>query len=211
MEEVPCSNALGKSRIWQKVIRMTSSAQAEKRRPASFRFAPNSSSFASIGLACLLLLGSPGAALSQHVLPEPEGTVLLRVAGDIGRTNQGDEAHFDREMIEALPGEVLETGTSVTEGVNRFEGVLMRDILDKVEANGETVVATALNDYVVEIPMEDFHDYDVIAALSMDGERLLPRDKGPIWIVYPRDEFQELQDIRYDYRWVWQLMHIEVR
>jgi hypothetical protein len=103
------------------------------------------------------------------------------------------------------------TSTSVTEGVNRFEGVLMRDLLDKVEARGETVVATALNDYVVEIPMDDFHDYDVIAALAMDGERLLPRDKGPIWIVYPRDDFEELQDIRYDYRWVWQLIRIEIR
>jgi hypothetical protein len=45
----------------------------------------------------------------------------------------------------------------------------------------------------------------------MDGERLLPRDKGPIWIVYPRDDFPELTDIRYDYRWVWQLTRLEIR
>ncbi len=174
-------------------------------------FAHATSSYKVFGLAALMWLGAAGGAIGQDALPEPEGPVLLRIAGDIVRTNRSDEAHFDREMIKALPGQVLKTTTSVTEGVNRFEGVLMRDLLDKVEARGETVVATALNDYVVEIPMEDFHDYDVIAALAMDGERLLPRDKGPIWIVYPRDDFEELQDIRYDYRWVWQLIHIEVR
>ena len=190
---------------------MTSSKQAEMRLSLHNIIASTTFSYTVVGLTALLLLGVADAAKAQRVLPEPEGTVLLRIAGDIGLTNQGNEAHFDRKMIKALPGQVLKTGTSVTEGVNRFEGVLMRDILAKVEANGETVVATALNDYVVEIPMEDFYHYDVIAALSMDGERLLPRDKGPIWIVYPRDDFQELQDIRYDYRWVWQLMHIEVR
>jgi hypothetical protein len=37
------------------------------------------------------------------------------------------------------------------------------------------------------------------------------RDKGPLWIVYPRDDYSVLHDARYDSRWVWQLnkLHIE--
>lgn len=27
----------------------------------------------------------------------------------------------------------------------------------------------------------------------------------------PRDDHAELQDLRYDYRWVWQLDHLEIR
>ncbi|WP_018870478.1 molybdopterin-dependent oxidoreductase [Thioalkalivibrio sp. ALgr3] len=142
---------------------------------------------------------------------EPEGEVILRVEGAIEHANDGDRALLDRAMLDRLPERELETSTVVTDGVNHFEGFLMRDLLEALGAEGDEVVATALNDYIVDIPMEDFHDYDVIVAHTRDGEALTPRDKGPLWIVYPRDDHAELDDIRYDYRWVWQLEHLEVR
>jgi hypothetical protein len=114
-------------------------------------------------------------------------------------------------MIQALPAHRLETSTVVTDGVQSFDGVLMRDLLAAAGAQGGSVTARALNDYAIEIPMSDFHDYDVVLALRMGGEDLTARDKGPLWIVYPRDDHAALQDIRYDYRWVWQLIHVEVQ
>lgn len=171
--------------------------------------APRRLAVARPAVAAIVLLASP-PALGAEALPVPGGEVLLRISGDIARANAGDEAHFDRAMIEALPAVTLSTSTSVTDGINVFEGVLMRDLLAAVGARGETVTATALNDYVIDIPLRDFEAFDVVAALAMDGEQLTPRDKGPIWIVYPRDDFEELQDIRYDYRWVWQLVRLEV-
>ncbi|MBZ0329883.1 molybdopterin-dependent oxidoreductase [Halomonas sp. ANAO-440] len=165
-------------------------------------------------LTCLSLTGAllmPVMLAMADPLPAPEGPVLLRVSGEIGKTNVDNQAHFDRTMLDALPRQTLDTSTVVTDGVNHFEGFLMRDLLAHVGAQGESAVATALNDYVVDIPLEDFHDFEVLVADSMDGERLTPRDKGPLWIVYPRDDHGELQDIRYDYRWVWQLESLEIR
>jgi hypothetical protein len=49
-----------------------------------------------------------------------------------------------------------------------------------------------------------------ILALKRDGETLSRRDKGPIWIVYPRDDFPELQLETINARWVWQLIELEV-
>ena len=151
------------------------------------------------------------AAAHESGLAAPRDEVILRVSGNVAHTNAGEEAHFDRAMIEALPLQRLETSTAVTDGVNMFEGVLMRDLLEAAGAQGTVVSATALNDYVIDIPMEDFTGFEVIAAFAMDGERLLPRDKGPLWIVYPRDDYPQLHDIRYDYRWVWQLERLEIR
>ncbi|MFA5539682.1 MAG: molybdopterin-dependent oxidoreductase [Gemmobacter sp.] len=166
----------------------------------------------SAGAALLAVLLFPAVAPAQeNGLSPPRNQVILRVSGNILHTNAGDEAHFDRAMIEALPIHRLETSTAVTDGTNLFEGVLMRDLLEAVGARGEVVTATALNDYTIDIPMGDFTEFGVIAAFSMDGKRLLPRDKGPLWIVYPRDDHAELLDIRYDYRWVWQLDRLEVR
>lgn len=156
-------------------------------------------------------MGATAWAQDGDALPKPEGEVLLRITGKIANTNVDGEAHFDRAMIEALPIHTLETSTVVTDGVRSFKGILMRDLLDAVGANGTTVTASALNDYIVDIPVSDFEEFDVLLAFQMDGRQLMPRDKGPLWIVYPRDDFEVLQDIRYDYRWVWQLNHLHVQ
>lgn len=144
-------------------------------------------------------------------LPPPAGNVLLIIDGAITRTNYGTEAHLDLDAIRSLPTYSLHTSTAVTDGVKHFEGVLMRDLLQRVGASGAMVEAGALNNYSVDIPIADFHDYDVVLATHMDGKQLLPSDKGPFWIVYPRDNWRQLQDIRYDYRWVWQLNRLTVK
>ncbi|RDJ27919.1 hypothetical protein DWF00_12810 [Bosea caraganae] len=142
-------------------------------------------------------------------MPQPEGRPLLEISGRITATNRNAAAVFDRAMLEKLGLRTLRTGTAWTDGVKVFEGVLVRDLLAAVGAERATMMrAVALNDYVVDIPLSDFQRYDAIIALSMDGRELTARDKGPLWIVYPRDQFGELQDERYDARWIWQLKQL---
>lgn len=143
--------------------------------------------------------------------PSPSGEILLVIDGAINRSNAAGGAHLDIEIIQGLPAHGLRTTTAVTDGVRQFDGFLMRDVLNLVGAQGQVVRAQALNNYSVDIPIADFHDYDVLLATHMDGERLLPSGKGPFWIVYPRDDWRQLQDIRYDYRWVWQLHRLTVK
>lgn len=135
-------------------------------------------------------------------------------AGEIGlnivRTD-GTPVVYSIEALAALEQHEVTTQTSVTDGPQVFVGPLMRDVLADAGLEAETITAIALNDYEIAIPTSDFARFDVIAALSMNGVSLTPRDKGPVWIVYPRDDHPELQDIRYDYRWVWQLIRIEPR
>ncbi|MFC7395763.1 molybdopterin-dependent oxidoreductase [Chelatococcus sp. GCM10030263] len=155
-----------------------------------------------------------GGAVAQQRLPEPTGPVLLTVSGKISVMNVGNTAAFDRAMLEALPRHQLKTSTVWTDGVKTFDGVLLRDVLARVGAakgEGTIVKATALNDYSIDIAVADFDRFDVLLAWSMDGERLTVRDKGPLWIVYPRDQFSELHDERYDQRWAWQLNRLEVK
>lgn len=132
--------------------------------------------------------------------------VLLTLTGAVtdGRVD------ITRADLAALPQHGYATSTSVSDGRPRFDGVLMRDLLALAGAKGESVRARALNDYVFDIPISDFHRYDVLAALTMNGTPLTARDKGPVWIVYPRDDHPELANIRYDMRWVWQLVALHV-
>jgi hypothetical protein len=153
---------------------------------------------------CLIGTAPAGAAWAQ-ALPQPTGEVILTVAGDIEHRNSPQGALFDRQMLEALGLERLRTSSPWTDGVPEFEGVPARAVMQAVGARGERVVASALNDYQVDIPLQDFEDYPVLLALRMDGQELTVRDRGPIWIVYPRDDYPELRNERVNARWVWQL------
>jgi hypothetical protein len=144
------------------------------------------------------------------VLPQPQDDPVLTVSGAIGVKSGKGGAIFDRALLESIGLRTLRTSTAWTTGVRTFEGVLVRDLLNRVEAKGTHATATALNDYSIEIPLSDFQEFDVLLALRMDGRDLMPRDKGPIWIVYPRDQNAELQDARYDSRWVWQLNSLTI-
>lgn len=166
-----------------------------------------------IMLVATLWAGVAVAADTQATQPlsMPDGPVMLEIHGAITNTNADGAALFDRAMLKALPRVHIDTHTSVTDGVHGFDGFLIRDLLERVGATGDTVVATALNNYVIEFDSDEFYKYDIIAAYKMDGRRLVASRKGPLWIVYPRDEHEELQDIRYDYRWVWQLIRLDVK
>lgn len=148
----------------------------------------------------LLLGGFFGLALPAQAEP------LLSVAGPAGRV-----VHFDRAALAGMPQSEIRTTTEWTDGASRFRGVLARDFFRIAGLDGQTVRAIAANDYAVEIPFKDFQDYDVILATEMDGRRLTLRDKGPIWIVYPRDDHEALQDPAFNARWIWQLVRLEVR
>jgi hypothetical protein len=83
-------------------------------------------------------------------------------------------------------------------------------VLDRVGASGDTVIATALNDFVSPVPMSEIRKYNVLLATTMNGKQMEVSDKGPIWIVYPRNDNPELQDSKFNDRWVWQLRELRV-
>ena len=153
-------------------------------------------------LAAGVLLGSVGAAST----PEPILTVR-------NATAPGDpEIRLTEEELLAMPQVTVRTRTEFTDGVVEFVGPLVRDVVGRVGAgNANTLHAVAINDYTVDIPIEEISQYDVILAMKADGQRLTRRDKGPIWVMYPLDDHAELGDPIYNQRLIWQLAEIELR
>lgn len=150
------------------------------------------------------------APASAEALLRKDG-IILSASGAIERYNEKDAFVFSYDSLSALGLARIRTSTPWTDGVPEFEGVLVSRVIDYLGGKGSTMVVTALNDYRVEIPMEDLQRYPVLFALSMNGQRLTPRDKGPIWIVYPRDQFAELRGEKARTRSVWQLKNIEFK
>jgi hypothetical protein len=137
---------------------------------------------------------------------ETEATVLVID----GRIANG-KASFDLALLKSLPRFTVKTMTPWSDGENEFEGVRASDLLDRLGAQGTMVVATAVDDYQIAIPMEDFRDNDVILAYAMNGALLPPDNKGPLWIIYPFSDHPGLQKDLYFSRSVWQLNRLTVR
>ena len=161
-----------------------------------------------IGLLLLTFTLMPASVLA---LEPPTGRVLLKVGGEIGVTNVGDEAHFDREMLLALPQHETLTHTPWHDGQMAFQGPLGRDLLDAVGARGDALRITALNDYAATLPLADLQRYDVILAMTMNGEPLQIRDQGPLFVIYPFDDQPHLLNEEILTRSVWQVARIDVQ
>ena len=54
-------------------------------------------------------------------------------------------------------------------------------------------------------------DISVLLAYRMNGELMRVRDKGPLWIVYPQDQFPELRSKEIQSKWVWQIKELRVK
>ncbi len=121
---------------------------------------------------------------------------------------------LSEDDLHALDQHEVLTENDFVDGMASFVGPLARDIVALlIEEDGELdasklVTLTAVNDYSVEVPIEDFIEYDVIFALTQNGEKLSRRDKGPIWLVYPMSEHDELQTPLHNDRMIWQLVRV---
>ncbi|MFN2408840.1 MAG: molybdopterin-dependent oxidoreductase [Halomonas sp.] len=153
------------------------------------------------------LVGLASTPAKDH---SPTGPVILKVEGDIDYKNVGDEAHFDRQMLEQLPQHDVVTTTPWTDSRNHYEGPRMRDLLAYLGVEDGSVNVLALNGYEADIPVSDFYDYDVILALKRDGEAIPVREYGPLWVLYPFDQDDTLLSEKMRFRAVWQVMLINV-
>lgn len=177
-------------------------------------------------LAILTLLGQIGPVSAQSEVyevvseptlnpgdpvPEPKGPTVLRVSGRIDAGKEGVVA-FDMATLERLGVVRFTTSTNWTEGMTTFDGVLLSRVLEMVgaEADATRLILTALNDYSVPMPISDAYDWPVILAFKENGAYMSLRERGPLWVVYPRHVYPELGSREYMSRWVWQLAKITV-
>ena len=160
-------------------------------------------------LACAFATASP-ARDAGTTLASPSGKPILSIEGRITVVNAAGKAVFDRQMLEAMDMVSITTSTPWFDNPVTFEGVALKDLMTRVNASGQTVVAIALNDYRTTIPLADFYERGAILAIKRDGAYMPVSDKGPLFIVYPYDSDPALHSQKYYGRSVWQLSRLIV-
>lgn len=156
----------------------------------------------------LLGMGLGLAATAPRAAKRP----LLTVSGRLQRTNDaaGQGYAFSEEEFLALPQRTITTATIWTP-LARFTGPALADVLSHVQASGETIRLTALNDYSVDVPWTDLARFAPVLAHSRDGQRMGVAKYGPLWLMYPRDDFPtDLSGRVAASRFIWQVNAIRV-
>ncbi|KQI67808.1 oxidoreductase [Loktanella sp. 3ANDIMAR09] len=157
--------------------------------------------------AVLFLSATP---LLAEDIPAPQGDVLLTITGNIKMTNVDDQLQLDRDALMALEAATFETSTIWTEGVQSFQGVSLATLMETLGVTEGTIIATAINDYAVEIPVSDAVEGGGMVAYLMDDAEMRVRDKGPLWVVYPYDSDPAYRTEVIYSRSIWQLDRLEV-
>lgn len=159
--------------------------------------------------ATIAALSFAHPSLAQDI-PAPTGNVILTISGDIDVTNVDETLQFDRETFAALADSTFETTTTWTEGPHTFHGLSLHTLTELLALTDGSLLATAVNDYTVEIPVSDAQPGGPIIAYQMDGEDMSVREKGPLWIVYPYDSSPDYRTAVIHSRSIWQLDRLTV-
>lgn len=157
-------------------------------------------------------LAPRAAPAAPPALERPVGAVVLTLRGrGVSARNAGDAAAFDMAMLERLPQQRIVTETPWYPKARAFSGPLMRDLLAAAGvADGERARLVALNDYRIDVPLDDARQHDVIVATRLDDRPMSVREKGPLFVMYPFDREPQLRSSLYFSRCVWQLKSIEL-
>lgn len=116
---------------------------------------------------------------------------------------------FDREALEALGMHSIKTKTPWTNGVTHFEGVKVKDVLEKAGISAKPITAMSFDDYAISIPAKFIDEYDPIIASRMNGQVMTMKDKGPYWIMFDLDNVSGETEIELRAFSVWHLVEFE--
>lgn len=156
---------------------------------------------------------SEASLAAGDTLPAPTGEVILTIEGAVTNTNGDGVAEFDLAMLESLGLVQYDVTDPFAERVIVYTGPLFRNLMEVVGVSSEatTVELVALNDYSAEMQIGDAYTWPVLFALQADGEYIPLDGGGPAIIVFPYDDYPNLDVQLYNNLWVWSMTRIVVK
>lgn len=123
--------------------------------------------------------------------------------------NQGNKTSFTLDQLLEHADQEIVTNTPWTEDDTSFVGISAQRLLKLIGREQADLKVVALNNYWSTIPFSDIEKYNPLFALKKDGKVMTVRDKGPVWVIYPLTDFDELNNEVLHSRMVWQVSQIE--
>lgn len=162
-----------------------------------------------MGIAGLVLILMTGPGRTEGSAPV-EGPAILTVSGLDPGLFPGGTVALTLASLQTMDRIEITTSTIWTKDRHTYAGVLLKDLTDSLAIEGGHLRLHALNEYQVDIPVDEASSDAPILAYSVDGALMSVRDKGPLWLIYPFDAAAVYRTDTIYARSIWQLYRIEV-
>lgn len=166
----------------------------------------------------IVYLAAMLAVTNVLALEPAKGDVLLVISGNIIHSNAERDgepvAEFDLDMLASMPLTTVNTKTPWTPtGPDEFTGVRFNELLAKTGVVADEVVirAEAEDNYWFDLEDLNSQRYPIIVAFQKNGKPMSIRELGPLWIIFPWDQYPELFTKKNNASSVWQLTHLIVQ
>ncbi len=145
-------------------------------------------------------------------LPDPNGAVILTVSGAITAPSGDSSLAFDMKTLEQLGLARYSVYDPWFEVEASYTGVLMSDLIAfaGVSDSATTVHMEALDDYQVDIPIDEIRRWPILLVTRTNGEYMTVANAGPTRIIFPNDSYP-IDPSTHNDLWIWSVRSIEVR
>lgn len=156
---------------------------------------------------------SAASIASGDAIPAPTGEVILTLSGDIGVTNSGDMLELDMTTLEGFGLVKYTVNDPWLDAENTYTGVLISDLHKVLGSSGAATSMrfTALDDYQVDISLEEAEKWPILLATRTNGEYMDIENSGPTRVIFPFDAFPDIDQVEYKPIWIWNIKSVEFR
>ena len=119
--------------------------------------------------------------------------------------------HITEKQVHRLAQTKMVTSTYWAKS-GTYAGPLLADVIELAGIQGKPkqLKVYTWDNFRSSLPYKDLEDYGVILATSLNGKKLEISDWGPLYIVYPYDEFAQLKTPAGLMKMAWQVCKIVI-
>lgn len=155
-------------------------------------------------ITLILISGLLSACQKQAAL----GDTLIKVTGDIGKTNSGNAYILDEAAFEKHSVELTIDDPWMGDGL-KYKGILLKDLIDIVDPadSAKTFSLVATDGKAVDVAIADAEKWDIMLVHWADGAILDEKTGGPVKIAFSADARATYPDDM----WMWWVVEVKVK
>ncbi|MBD1574469.1 hypothetical protein HC725_14495 [Vibrio sp. S17_S38] len=127
-------------------------------------------------------------------------------------SSSGYRKILSREELEALPQESFTTSTPWTKNPHTYQGPRLSLVTSNFPQPFQSIKVYGINGYAYDIKEKELKKYPFILAMKQDGKRMALRNKGPLWVLLPFNQYPKVDSIdEMLNKFVWQVNRIKAQ
>ncbi len=145
-------------------------------------------------------------------IPAPSEEVVLTVSGDLSVTNVGETLQLDMPTLERLGLVKYSVMDPFLQEDTAYTGLVMSEFADVLGVTDPEQVfhIVALDDYRVDLTLADVQKWQILLATRTNDEYMNVDNSGPTRIIFPYGTDPELDPVKYNDFWIWNIASIQI-